>query len=191
MVLGPIVSNDLLAVRVHTPVCDESWQACRRRSHFSDGFFERPGRTTDRFHQYQGRSLTPHRKTAYASLRTAPSGMTPVSRNRHSATSNCRATATQALSKPATQRTLRLVTHPTPGQLRGHPAHVPIPCLGHPVFPGALSALIQRRDYPRSAPDLAADNSLVANDLIRTVFYKSTLPSVFMRRLPHQRDNIC
>ena len=73
---------------------DESWKACRRRPHLSDGFFARPGSLTGRLHQHQGRSLTQHRNTAYASLRTAPSGKTPVLRKRHSAMSNLRATAT-------------------------------------------------------------------------------------------------
>jgi hypothetical protein len=40
------------------------------------------------------RGATQHRNTAYASLSTAPSGTTPVLRNRHSAMSNFRATAT-------------------------------------------------------------------------------------------------
>ena len=53
-----------------------------------------PESSTGRLHQHQGRSLTQHRNTAYASLRTAPSGKTPVLRKRHSAMSNFRATAT-------------------------------------------------------------------------------------------------
>ena len=65
-----------------------------RRPHLSDGFFAGPGSTTGRLHQHQGRGLTQHRQTAYASLRTAPSGKTPVSRKRHRAMSNLRATAT-------------------------------------------------------------------------------------------------
>jgi hypothetical protein len=73
---------------------DESWKACGRRPHLSDGFFARPGSFTGRLHQHQGRSLTQHRNIAYASLRTAPSGKTPVLRNRHSAMSHFRATAT-------------------------------------------------------------------------------------------------
>jgi hypothetical protein len=36
------------------------------------------------------------------------------------------ATATKVLPEPATQGTHRLVTHPTPGQRRGHPAHMPV-----------------------------------------------------------------
>ena len=73
---------------------DESWKACGRRPHLSDGFLCRPGNSTGRLHQHHGRSLTRHRHTAYASLSSAPSGKTPVSRKRHSAMSNLRATAT-------------------------------------------------------------------------------------------------
>src|SRR5713226_3786541 len=73
---------------------DESRKACRRRPHLYDGFFARPGNSTGRLHQHQDRGGTQHRNTAYASLRTAPSGNTPVSKKRHSAMSNLRATAT-------------------------------------------------------------------------------------------------
>jgi hypothetical protein len=51
---------------------DESWQACERRPPLSDGFFARPDSFTGRLHQHQGRSLTQHLNSAYASLRTAP-----------------------------------------------------------------------------------------------------------------------
>ena len=67
---------------------DESWKAYGRRPHLYDGLRGRPGNATGRLHQYQGRSLMQHRKTAYASLRSAPAGKTPVSRNRHRARSN-------------------------------------------------------------------------------------------------------
>jgi hypothetical protein len=73
---------------------DESWKACVRRPHLFTGFYARPGRFTGRLHQHHGRRLTQHRNTAYASFRTAPSGKTPLLRNRHSAMSNLRATAT-------------------------------------------------------------------------------------------------
>jgi hypothetical protein len=73
---------------------DESWKACRRRPHLYDGLRGRPGISTGRLHQHQGRSLMQHRTIAYASLSAAPSGKTPVSRKRHSAMSNLRATAT-------------------------------------------------------------------------------------------------
>jgi hypothetical protein len=56
--------------------------------------FSRPGNCTGRLHQHQDRGGTQHRNTAYASLRAAPSGNTPVSKKRHSAMSNLRATAT-------------------------------------------------------------------------------------------------
>jgi hypothetical protein len=73
---------------------DESRKACRRRPHLSDGFLVRPGNVTGRLHQPQGAEVTQHRHTTYASLSKAPSGKTPVSRNRHRAISNFRATAT-------------------------------------------------------------------------------------------------
>ena len=73
---------------------DESWKAYGRRPHLYDGLLRRPGISTGRLHQHEGRSLMQHRNPAYASLRAAPSGKTPVSRNRHSAISNLRATAT-------------------------------------------------------------------------------------------------
>ena len=73
---------------------DKSRKACRRRPHLSDGFFRWPGNITGRLHQHPGRSLIQHRKTTYTSLSAAPSGKTPVSRNRHSAIRHSRATAT-------------------------------------------------------------------------------------------------
>ena len=51
---------------------DESRKACGRRPHLSDGFFAGPGSSTGRLHQHQGRSLTQHRNTAYASLSDGP-----------------------------------------------------------------------------------------------------------------------
>jgi hypothetical protein len=59
---------------------DESWKACGRRPHLSDGFFAGPGKTTGRLHQHQGRNRTQHQGTAYASLSIAPSGNAPVSK---------------------------------------------------------------------------------------------------------------
>ncbi len=73
---------------------DASRQACRRRPHLYDGFLARPGHSTGRLHQHQERGGPQHRKTASASLRTAPSGNTPVSTKRHSAMRHLRATAT-------------------------------------------------------------------------------------------------
>src|SRR4030095_17075319 len=73
---------------------DESWKALRRRPHLYDGLHGRPGNSTGRLHQHQGRSLIQHRNIVYASLSTAPAGKTPVSRKRQSARSNLRATAT-------------------------------------------------------------------------------------------------
>jgi hypothetical protein len=73
---------------------DKSRKACRRRPHLSDGFFRWPGNITGRLHQHPGQSLMQHRKTPSTSLRAAPAGTTPVSRQRHSAIRNFRATAT-------------------------------------------------------------------------------------------------
>ena len=64
------------------------------------------------------------------------------------------AAAPNARAKPTTQGTPRLITPPTPGQLRGHPAHMPIPRLGDPLFPRTLAAVIRRWRSTRSAPHL-------------------------------------
>ena len=73
---------------------DDSRKACRRRPHLYDGFLARPGTITGRLHPHHGPSRTQHRQTAHAALRSAPSGMTPVSSKRQSAMSHVRATAT-------------------------------------------------------------------------------------------------
>src|SRR6266852_8736324 len=73
---------------------DARWTAQRRRPHLYDGVLRRPGIFTGRLHQHQSLSVTPHRPSVYPSLSTAPAGKTPVSRKRHSAMSNLRATAT-------------------------------------------------------------------------------------------------
>jgi hypothetical protein len=73
---------------------DESGQAYGRRPHLYDGLPSKPGNATGRLHQPQGRSLMQHHTTAYTSVRAAPAGMTPVSRQRQSAMSHLRATAT-------------------------------------------------------------------------------------------------
>ena len=82
----------------HHPIlyasCDESWKACGRRPHLSDGVLCRPGNSTGRLHQHPDRVMTPHQPSTYTSLSTAPAGITPVSRKRQSAMSNLRATAT-------------------------------------------------------------------------------------------------
>ena len=82
----------------HHPIlsasCDASWKACGRRPHLSDGVLCRPGKSTGRLHPPHGPSVMQHRNIAYASLRAAPAGKTPVARNRQSAMSNLRATAT-------------------------------------------------------------------------------------------------
>jgi hypothetical protein len=53
--------------------------------------------------------------------------------------------ATKALAKPATQGTLRLVAQPTPRQLGGHPAHMPVTGCAHPLVSGTLATVIRRR----------------------------------------------
>jgi hypothetical protein len=73
---------------------DESRKALRRRPHLDDGVLSRPGNFTGRLHQHQGLMLTSHQLRPYPSLSTAPSGNAPVSRKRHKAMSNLRATAT-------------------------------------------------------------------------------------------------
>jgi hypothetical protein len=78
---------------------DDSWKACGRRPHLSDGVCQEPGNVPGRLHQHQGREGTQPRKTAYASLSSAPSGKTPVSRKRHRAMSNFRATATMPMRR--------------------------------------------------------------------------------------------
>jgi hypothetical protein len=73
---------------------DERRQACGRRPHLSDGCGAWPGRAPGRLHQPHSAGGSPHRKTAQAALRCAPSGMPPLSRPRHRAMSNFRVTAT-------------------------------------------------------------------------------------------------
>ena len=116
---------------------------------------------TGRLHQHPDRGVTPHQPSAYASLSTAPAGNTPVSRKRQSAMSNLRATATIPIRRKRlpplpkrsrnqhTQGTVRLKAQPTPRQLRGHPAHMPVARLGDPLFSGTLAALIRRRREAR------------------------------------------
>ena len=140
---------------------DDSWKAQRRRPHLYDGLLRRPGISSGRLHQHPDRGVTLHRQSAYPSLSTAPAGKTPVSRKRQSAMSNLRATATipirlKRLPPPPkrsrnqhTQGTVRLKAQPTPRQLRGHPAHMPVAGLGDPLFPGTLAALIRRRREAR------------------------------------------
>ena len=76
---------------------DERRQACGRRPHLSDGFCQWPGNLTGRLHQHHGLGVTPHRNTAEASLRAAPSGIPPGARKRHRAMSHFRATATSPM----------------------------------------------------------------------------------------------
>ena len=78
---------------------DESWKSCRRRPHLYDGLLRRPGIFPGRLHQHQGLGVTLHQKSAYAALSIAPSGKPPVSRKRHKAMSNLRATATMPIRR--------------------------------------------------------------------------------------------
>jgi hypothetical protein len=73
---------------------DESRKAQRRRPHLYDGWLRRPGNAPGRLHQPPDRGVTPHQPSVSPSLRTAPAGLTPVSRKRQSAMSHLRATAT-------------------------------------------------------------------------------------------------
>ena len=73
---------------------DESWKSCRRQPHLYDGVLSRPGISSGRLHQHPDRGMTPPQPSTYTSLSTAPAGITPVSRERQSAMSNLRATAT-------------------------------------------------------------------------------------------------
>src|ERR671936_101598 len=101
MALRSIVSNDLLSVRALTPrhlmlsaSVDASRKAPRRRPHLYDGVLCRPRISAGRRHQYPDRGVPLQQSSTYTSLSTAPAGITPVSRKRHSAMSNLRATAT-------------------------------------------------------------------------------------------------
>ena len=59
------------------------------------------------------------------------------------------ATASEALTKPATQGAVGLKAQPTPCQLRGHPAHMSVTRLANPLFSGTLATLIRRRREAR------------------------------------------
>src|SRR6266853_973550 len=59
------------------------------------------------------------------------------------------ASTTKACTKPDTQGAVRLKAEPTPCQLRGHPAHMPVARFGDPLFPRTLTALIRRRREAR------------------------------------------
>jgi hypothetical protein len=83
---------------LYAPFAD-SWKAQRRRPHLYDGVLRRPGIFPGRLHQHQGRGVTVHQKSAYAALSIAPSGTTPVSRKRHKAMRNLRATATRPIRR--------------------------------------------------------------------------------------------
>jgi hypothetical protein len=78
---------------------DASRKAQRRQPHLYDGVLGRPGKFAGRLYQYPDRGMMPHQPSAYISLSTAPAGITPVSRKRHSAMSNLRATATMPIRR--------------------------------------------------------------------------------------------
>src|SRR4030095_11362064 len=59
-------------------------------------------------------------------LEEAPQRNEQLTRHRHNPNAPQTLSASaKALSKPTTQGTLRLIPQPTPGYLRGHPAHMP------------------------------------------------------------------
>jgi hypothetical protein len=73
---------------------DDSRKPFGRRPHLYDGLLSRPENSPGRLHQHLELSVTRYRCLPYPSLSIAPSGITPVSRKRHSAMSNLRAIAT-------------------------------------------------------------------------------------------------
>jgi len=79
--------------------CDTCWKAQRRRPHLYDGVLCRPGIFAGRLYQHHSRGVTRQRPSGYPALSTAPAGNTPVSRKRHSAMSNLRATATMPIRR--------------------------------------------------------------------------------------------
>ena len=78
---------------------DDWWKAQRRQPHLCDGVLRRPGFFAGRLHQHPSRGVTRHGPSVYPALSTAPAGNTPVSRKRHSAMSNLRATATMPIRR--------------------------------------------------------------------------------------------
>ena len=78
---------------------DDWWKAQRRQPHLCDGVLRRPGFFAGRLHQHPSRGVTRHGPSVYPALSTAPTGNTPVSRKRHSAMSNLRATATMPIRR--------------------------------------------------------------------------------------------
>src|SRR5215470_3155799 len=88
----------------------------------------------------EGRSLW-----ELARLEKTPQRNEYLARHRHNPDApQTLATASEALAKPHTQGTVRLKAQPTPRQLGGHPAHMPVAGLGNPLFSGTLAALIRR-----------------------------------------------
>ena len=100
LALRPEVSNELLSVRAVRPSPDtlcvfrRQLEGQRRRPHLYNGLLNRPCTTTGDLHQHPLRGVTPSGSSSYPTLKAAPSGNSPVSRKRHSAMSNLRATAT-------------------------------------------------------------------------------------------------
>ena len=81
-----------------------------------------------------------------ARVQKPPQGHQPLARYRHHPhTPQPLPTATKTVLAPATQSTLRLIAPPTPRQLCGHPAHVSVASLGHPLVPDTGAAVIRRR----------------------------------------------
>ena len=149
-----MVPNDLLSVRALTPVTRFSLRLVTTTGSPVKGdpisttaFLQGPEVERAASTSTKRRGVTQHRTiSVYASLRTAPSGRTPLSGKRHRAMSHLAshrhhpdppqalASAIKALSQPATHGTFRLRSYPTPCQLRAHPAHVPVARLGDARF---------------------------------------------------------
>ena len=113
---------------------DPCWKAQRRRPHLADGVLCRPGIFAARLHQHHNRGVTRQRPSGYPSLSTAPAGNTPVARQRHSAMSHLRATAT------IPSRRTRLP--PPPQRSRNQPLTALSGCKRRPLQ--ATSVVIQR-----------------------------------------------
>src|SRR5215470_13914301 len=99
LALRPEVSNELLSVRACAPVTRYFMRLAtsagrpEEATSLYDGVLRRPCTTTGDLHQHLLRGRDPSGARASPTLRAAPSGNAPVSRKRHSAMSNLRATA--------------------------------------------------------------------------------------------------
>ena len=99
--------------------CDDRWKAQRPRPPLYHRLLRRPGIFPGRRHQHQGLGVPLHQKSAYATLRIAPSGKTPVARKRPKAMRNWRATATIPMTPRRRQASLPLARYiPAPQKER-------------------------------------------------------------------------